>query len=165
MLSTFLTALAFAIGHHAFYQSLNDSPVLNSAPFSLTTSYDVSDQQFNVSVGTLFAFFVKALLKIAVSTVFDQFEWKSVRGRTTRIGIIDSGFSRTTIEDPLHTNNLTWDSGKGRGVGVKGLLWNARWHTRLRWERRLDHGSQDFQNSILCANSWCSRSITCSFSQ
>lgn len=93
MVSSFLAALAFSVDHHAFYQSLNDKSVLNSSPFSLTNSYHVSDQQVNVSIGTFFAFLVKALLGVAVSTVFDQFAWNSIRGHTSRIGIIDDLFS------------------------------------------------------------------------
>ncbi|BCR91321.1 uncharacterized protein ACHE_70164A [Aspergillus chevalieri] len=93
MVSSFLAALAFSIGHHAFYQRLNDKSVLNSSPFSLTKSYHVSDQQVNVSVGTFFAFLVKALLGVAVSTVFDQFAWKSIKDHTSRIGSIDDLFS------------------------------------------------------------------------
>lgn len=36
---------------------------------------------------------VKSLLGIAVSTVFDQFAWKAIKGRVRSIGIIDDLFS------------------------------------------------------------------------
>ncbi|ODM22532.1 hypothetical protein SI65_00120 [Aspergillus cristatus] len=94
MVSTLLAALASAIGHHFFYHSLNGQPVLDSDPLSSIASfYSISDQQLNVSTGTLFALLVKSLLGIAVSTVFDQFAWKAIKGRTRSIGMIDDLFS------------------------------------------------------------------------
>ena len=94
MVSTLLAALGSAIGHHFFYDNLDGEPVLDSDPLSSIASfYSISDQQFNVSIGTLFALLVKSLLGIAVSTVFDQFAWKAIKGRMRSIGIIDDLFS------------------------------------------------------------------------
>lgn len=94
MVSTLLAALGSAIGHHLFYDNLDGEPVLDSDPLSSIASfYSISDQQFNVSIGTLFALLVKSLLGIAVSTVFDQFAWKAIKGRMRSIGIIDDLFS------------------------------------------------------------------------
>ncbi|CAI7599362.1 unnamed protein product [Penicillium discolor] len=89
MVSAFLVAVAFAIGHDAFYQSLNGKPVLNAQSITLNSSLNVSDQQVYLSLGTLFAFLVKISLGVSVSTVFDQFVWKSIQTQRTRIGIID----------------------------------------------------------------------------
>lgn len=91
MVAALLVAVAFAIGHDAFYQSLNGKPVLNAQPIALlnSSSLDVSDQQVYLSLGTLFAFLVKIFLGVSVSTVFDQFVWKSIQTQRTRIGIID----------------------------------------------------------------------------
>ncbi|KAJ5398480.1 hypothetical protein N7465_008969 [Penicillium sp. CMV-2018d] len=90
MVSALLVAVAFAIGHDAFYQSLNGKPVLNAQPIALlNSSLNVSDQQVYLSLGTLFAFLVKVFLGVSVSTVFDQFVWKSIQTQRTRIGIID----------------------------------------------------------------------------
>lgn len=90
MVSALLVAVAFAIGHDAFYQSLNGKPVLNAQPLvMLNSSLNVSDQQVYLSLGTLFAFLVKIFLGVSVSTVFDQFVWKSIQTQRTRIGIID----------------------------------------------------------------------------
>ncbi|KAJ5873204.1 hypothetical protein N7455_003747 [Penicillium solitum] len=89
MVSALLVAVAFAIGHDAFYQSLNGKPVLNAQPIALNSSLNVSDQQVYLSLGTLFAFLVKISLGVSVSTVFDQFVWKSIQTQRTRIGIID----------------------------------------------------------------------------
>ncbi|KUM58723.1 hypothetical protein ACN42_g8440 [Penicillium freii] len=91
MVSALLVAVAFAIGHDAFYQSLNGKPVLNAQPIALlNSSLNVSDQQVYLSLGTLFAFLVKVFLGVSVSTVFDQFVWKSIQTQRTRIGIIDN---------------------------------------------------------------------------
>ncbi|OQE10102.1 hypothetical protein PENFLA_c093G02106 [Penicillium flavigenum] len=90
MVSSLLVAVAFAIGHDTFYQSLNGKPVLNAQPLVLiNSSLNVSSQQVYLSVGTLFAFLVKSFLGVSVSTVFDQFVWKSIQNRRTRIDIID----------------------------------------------------------------------------
>ncbi|KAJ6191440.1 hypothetical protein N7519_001461 [Penicillium mononematosum] len=90
MVSSLLVAVAFAVGHDTFYQSLNGKPVLNAQPLALiNSSLNVSSQQVYLSVGTLFAFLVKSFLGVSVSTVFDQFVWKSIQNRRTRIGIID----------------------------------------------------------------------------
>ncbi|KAJ5979405.1 hypothetical protein N7501_002747 [Penicillium viridicatum] len=89
MVSALLVAVAFAIGHDAFYQSLNGKPVLNAQPTLLNSSLNVSDQQVYLSLGTLFAFLVKVFLGVSVSIVFDQFVWKSIQTQRTRIGIID----------------------------------------------------------------------------
>ncbi|CAG7980097.1 unnamed protein product [Penicillium nalgiovense] len=90
MVSSLLVAVAFAIGHDAFYQNLNGKPVLNAQPIALiNSSLNVSPQQVYLSLGTLFAFLVKSFLGVSVSTVFDQFVWKSIQNTRTRMGIID----------------------------------------------------------------------------
>ncbi|OQE37973.1 hypothetical protein PENCOP_c009G07293 [Penicillium coprophilum] len=90
MVAALLAGLAFALAHDAFYQSLNGKPVLKSQPLaSLNASLNISDQQIYLSLGTLFAFLVKSSLGSSVSTVFDQFVWKSIHGQRTQIGIID----------------------------------------------------------------------------
>ena len=91
-----LVALAFVVGHYAFYQKLNGFLVKHSGPpcISKTLSCDSSDQQINVSIGTFFAFLVKALLGASVSTAFDQFTWRRlVSSASSRIGMIDDLFA------------------------------------------------------------------------
>ena len=91
MVAALFVGLAFAVGHDALYQSLNGQPVRETGSMvSIASSLHVSDQQIYVSVGTLFAFIVKALLGYSVSRVFDQFAWHSIQGRRTQIGIIDN---------------------------------------------------------------------------
>ncbi|KAJ5827688.1 hypothetical protein N7447_004451 [Penicillium robsamsonii] len=89
MVAALLAALAFALAHDVFYQSLNGKPVLKTQPLAgLRSSLNISDQQIYLSLGTFFAF-VKSSLGASVSTVFDQFVWKSIHDQRTRIGIID----------------------------------------------------------------------------
>lgn len=95
MVALLLLATAFAIGHHAFYQHLNGQPIqdisyLNTQTIALS---HVSNQQINISIGTFFAFLVKALLGAAVSIAFDQLAWKSIKAKTTSIATIDNLFS------------------------------------------------------------------------
>ncbi|KAJ5494704.1 hypothetical protein N7463_010791 [Penicillium fimorum] len=90
MVAPLLVGLAFALVHDAFYQSLNGKPVLKAQPLAgLSSSLNISEQQIYLSLGTLFAFLVKSLLGASVSTVFDQFVWRSIHGQRTKIGIID----------------------------------------------------------------------------
>ena len=65
MLATFAIGVAFAIGHHFFYQSLDGTP-LDSATF---------DQQINTAVGTAFAFLVCSFLSVAIGVAFVQVLW------------------------------------------------------------------------------------------
>ncbi|KAF7596196.1 hypothetical protein BBP40_002726 [Aspergillus hancockii] len=85
-------ATAFAAGHHGFYEHLSGRPTRQSWILFARKSLSVSDQQVNVSIGTFFAFLVKALLGVAVSVAVDQFAWKSVKGGTTNIRAIDNLF-------------------------------------------------------------------------
>ncbi|KAJ5498998.1 hypothetical protein N7453_008049 [Penicillium expansum] len=90
MVVALLAGVAFALGHDAFYQSLNGKPVVNGQPLGvLNSSLNLSDQQVYVSLGTFFAFLVKSSLGLSVSTVFDQSAWKSIQGHRTGIGTID----------------------------------------------------------------------------
>ncbi|CAI7623563.1 unnamed protein product [Penicillium discolor] len=90
MVAALLAGLACALAHDAFYQSLNGKPILKAQPLAgVGSSLNISDQQVYLSLGTLFAFLVKSFLGASVSTVFDQFVWKSIHGQRTKIGIID----------------------------------------------------------------------------
>ncbi|OQD95584.1 hypothetical protein PENSOL_c019G01801 [Penicillium solitum] len=63
MVAALLAGLAFALAHDAFYQSLNGKPILKAQPLAgLSSSFNISDQQVYLSLGTLFAFLVKSFL-------------------------------------------------------------------------------------------------------
>lgn len=84
--------VVFALGHHFFYNSLNNKNTPNADYDILGTTYHVSGQQINVSAGTVFAFFSKFCLGFALSNAFEQVAWKAVKGKT-RIGTIDDLFN------------------------------------------------------------------------
>lgn len=61
----FVAGLAFALGHHAFYDSLDGQPVADH----------LFNQQINLAVGQAFAFLVRASLVISVGASYWQVFW------------------------------------------------------------------------------------------
>ncbi|CAG8211824.1 unnamed protein product [Penicillium olsonii] len=105
MVASLLVGLAFCLGHDAFYQNLNRTPVLDGHPHGfLNSSLNLSDQQVYVALGTFFAFLVKSSLSFSVSTVFDQSAWRTIRGRRNGVGAIDDLLS--TLKNALTLFNI-----------------------------------------------------------
>jgi len=76
MISSFLCGVLLALGHHLFYQSLDNK--------SASVQYDVmrrefDGQQLNIAIGTAFAFLVKAAFVLAVSTTYYQIFWRHMQ--------------------------------------------------------------------------------------
>lgn len=72
-----LTAgIAFALGHHFFYNNLHGAPV-SSGEYDLGIG-SVSPQQLNVAGGTALSFLCKACLVVAISTTYVQLFWRNV---------------------------------------------------------------------------------------
>lgn len=72
----FATGILLALGHHLFYQHLAGSAVPAgdyNAPL-----VGVSKQQFNIAVGTAFAFLVKSMLSLAVTASYTQVFWRTL---------------------------------------------------------------------------------------
>lgn len=97
MLAALLAGLAFALGHHFFYSKLDGHAVpLGSYKVS---GYDsgISKQQSHFTLGTAFAFAVKACLVLAISTAYIQLFWKSLAGQLSHkpftIRSIDKAYS------------------------------------------------------------------------
>ena len=80
MLVTFATGVAFAIGHHFFYQSLDGTQVDNAT----------FDQQINTAVGTAFTFLVRSFLTVAVGVAFVQVLWRRLKSKHITVSRIDS---------------------------------------------------------------------------
>ena len=80
MLAAFAFGVAFAIGHHFFYQSL-DGTSLDNAPF---------DQQINIAVGTAFAFLVRSFLSVAIGVAFVQVLWRRLLVKRITVSRVDS---------------------------------------------------------------------------
>ena len=75
MWCTFLAGTLLAIGHHLFYNSL-DGKEASAARLHLgRLSY--TEQQVNITIGTAFAYLVKASLVISVSIAYAQVFWRA----------------------------------------------------------------------------------------
>lgn len=79
---SFLTAIFLAAAHHCFYKHL-DGTVVREAAFS---------QQFNIGVGTGFAFLVRSLLVLSIGRTYWQMFWRTLCSETLAIGNIDTLF-------------------------------------------------------------------------
>jgi hypothetical protein len=77
---------SWGLGHHLFYNSLNGKPV--GTPQHIIRM--VTRQQLNLTLGTLFAFLVKACLAVAVTTAYTQIFWRAVKKRSTILTTIDT---------------------------------------------------------------------------
>ncbi|KAE9368893.1 hypothetical protein N431DRAFT_382690 [Stipitochalara longipes BDJ] len=86
MVSSLFCGMLLALGHHLFYISLNGKPV--GAPQHIIRG--VTRQQLNLTLGTLFAFLVKACLAVAITTAYTQIFWRAVKKRSTRLTTIDT---------------------------------------------------------------------------
>ncbi|KAK7946248.1 uncharacterized protein PG986_010569 [Apiospora aurea] len=82
MVASFFVGVMFAIGHHLFYASLDASPTQGADFVFLGASY--SSQQFNLAVGTAFAFLVKAALVFSVSIAYIQLFWRQLKYNTEK---------------------------------------------------------------------------------
>ncbi|QIW99936.1 hypothetical protein AMS68_005454 [Peltaster fructicola] len=91
IVSSLLAGVAFAVGHHFWYYSLNGSEVSNDA-YSFA-NHSVSRQQINIAIGTGLAFLVKIALVAAVSTTYVQLLWRGIKIRSTRLDVLDTLFS------------------------------------------------------------------------
>jgi hypothetical protein len=76
----FVAGLAFALGHHAFYDRLDGQPVDGR----------VFDQQINLAVGQAFAFPVRALLVISAGASYWQVFWGTMLHKTLAISQVDA---------------------------------------------------------------------------
>jgi hypothetical protein len=81
--------VAFAIGHHVFYNSLDDKAIPNSQ-YNVLGTYSISEQQINLAAGNVFAFITKYWLSLAVSTAFQQIVWRKLRQNSHAIGTVDN---------------------------------------------------------------------------
>lgn len=77
MVLSLFTGILLAIGHHLFYSSLDGTQV-HSGVYRIAGT-NVSPQQYNIAVGTTFAFLVKASLTLAVSIAYTQAFWRAAK--------------------------------------------------------------------------------------
>lgn len=89
LMTFFLVAgIAFALGHHFHYQSLDGTEVSSE-----------TKQQWAIRIGTGFAFLCKASLVGSVGVAYTQRLWVTVKKRYLSLQNLDDAFSLTT--DPF----------------------------------------------------------------
>ncbi|GAD98482.1 hypothetical protein ACLA_046040 [Paecilomyces variotii No. 5] len=89
MLLSLIAGVVMTLVHHFFYQRLEGKDVPNADFKVLDIPYTISDQQINISAGTVFAFLAKVLLGLAATTASQQLFWKAIKSRTTKVAVID----------------------------------------------------------------------------
>ncbi|TKA57864.1 hypothetical protein B0A55_12513 [Friedmanniomyces simplex] len=91
MLLALVSGALLATGHHLFYQSLAGGRA-PTGTYKIAGA-NVSKQQFNTTVGTAFAFLVKALLALAVGVAYTQAFWRAAK--TSKNGLTLSNLDTT----------------------------------------------------------------------
>ncbi|EGX88109.1 hypothetical protein CCM_09245 [Cordyceps militaris CM01] len=94
MISFFAAGVAFSVGHHLFYNSLNGTEV--TATKNGTSRWDLQRQEWKIRVGTGFAFIAKTCLASAIVVAYKQRVWTSCRQRAYSIAGLDALFSAPT---------------------------------------------------------------------
>ncbi|KAL6791487.1 hypothetical protein GGI42DRAFT_335764 [Trichoderma sp. SZMC 28013] len=110
MVSCLVCGIAFALGHHFFYSSLNAKIVQSNI-----------EQEWNIRIGTGLAFLVKTCLTAAAGFAYTQLLWTTLRSRHATLKGVDAMFSVTTNAWEFLTLEL-WRKGFGL-VLIAGILW------------------------------------------
>ncbi|KAM3422755.1 hypothetical protein BST61_g239 [Cercospora zeina] len=90
MLSSLFVGVAFAVGHHVFYASLEGTSV-SSNPIKLV-GWTTTQQQVNIAIGTALAFAFKASLILACSTAYMQLVFDAINKETFKLSHLDNWF-------------------------------------------------------------------------
>nr|GAT60379.1 predicted protein [Mycena chlorophos] len=88
-----LVALALALGHDAFYKSLNNKVAPSAIGTSISSEFDVHSQAGASAIGTMFAWLVAAALGLSAGTAFIQCAWVVVQQRATSVSGLDALWS------------------------------------------------------------------------
>ncbi|KAJ7258806.1 hypothetical protein B0H12DRAFT_436901 [Mycena haematopus] len=113
-----VSALALAGGHHAFYASLDGHPVSSGATAS---SFRVHSQAGASAIGTAFAFLVRSLLAVSAGTAFLQCAWRVARKRAVSISGLNAMWSSLTNVFAFLSLDF-WRTAQGI-VAVSALAW------------------------------------------
>lgn len=73
-IGSFLAGILLAVGHDRFYLSLDGTEAAGSDYNLMGSRY--SEQQFNLAIGTTFAFLVRSMLALSISVAFCQLFWR-----------------------------------------------------------------------------------------
>lgn len=88
MLLGILAGVGFGVGHHAYYQSYNNTIVQST-----------SQQQWAIRIGTGLAFLTKTAFTVVVGIAFSQYLWVVVRMNAQPLQSLNTMFAMTT--DPM----------------------------------------------------------------
>ena len=93
MFAALMFGILLAIGHHIFYNSLSGKPAATDNFQVLRGQLTVSKQKVAITIGTSFAFLIKAALTLAVSIAYTQIVWKTIKRQETSLLTINTLFS------------------------------------------------------------------------
>ena len=82
MIASLVLGVGFALGHHYFYNSRDNTSVGNT-----------TQQEWYIRVGTYFAYLVTFTLGVAIATAYTQQFWFSLRSRSVTVDEVDSLFA------------------------------------------------------------------------
>ncbi len=92
--ANFLGAVAFALAHHGFYQSLANTPPSSDNSILSGFLQNASGQSVNIAIGTLFATIVAALLGLCAQKVHDQVSWRAIKANPAELSLLDGLLTR-----------------------------------------------------------------------
>jgi hypothetical protein len=88
MLGALLVGILLVLGHHFFNAHLAGTTA-SSNQYNVAT-FSVSKQQISTTIGTAFAFVVKAFFGLAISISYIQVFWMTIASKRTKLSILDT---------------------------------------------------------------------------
>lgn len=112
MAAFYLAGIAFSMGHHGYYSSLNN-----------TIAGTQSQQQWSIRIGTGLAFLTKTCLAAVISIAFVQFLWVYAKGKQgATLAAFDAMFSLTSNPLSIFSRHVL------RRAKVLALLASVSWY-------------------------------------
>lgn len=100
MVASLIVGTLFALGHHLFYAGLDRKHAPTSLEGYDVLGTNVSIQQFNIAVGTAFAFFVRACLMLSISIAYFQILiWSVGKHGTKGTKLVDLDVLTSALQD------------------------------------------------------------------
>jgi hypothetical protein len=88
MTALFLMGVAFTVGHHFYYKSLDR-----------TAAGTITQQRWATTIGTGFSFLVVVLLRAVTVSAYQQYIWVLFKRKPLELGTLDKFFALTS--DPV----------------------------------------------------------------
>lgn len=105
MIASLVASMLLALGHHLFYARLEHS-LVPTEPIRVA-GHNLTPQSFNTAVGTAFAFFIRMLLVIAMSTAYVQLFWYAARTASPRSTLDELDWAGSLKSNAFNLLNLT----------------------------------------------------------